>query len=320
MTTKIIPNSNYTVHILNWTGENNDKTYIRNNAALFYKILKESYQNIGGCDIYEDVDDMIAKAKRYIIVTYRDLNKDGVIAAVATFRYYLDNNSYKGILIGHNKNLPKNIYIPAVIWIVKHMIINWDNLYWIETSHKIQKWFDEFNGIAIPNTIVPEILLESRLSPEIEIDSNKGEYWYARKITGGSKNWKIMYGFNKKENIEKLLGKYGNLQYEQQLRNFYQNDIYDALHESKNSGIYVSLYKKTINALNFIEDVYYNNNAFKLITPNFYKILNNILNNGKRLLNKMQLSEEQEYELNMLCRVCQQIINKATVIKVHKAF
>lgn len=76
---------------------------------------------------------MIKNVARYKIV----MDDNGLIYAVVVYRYFTEKNSYKCILIGHNKHLNSDDTKIAAQWIIKSDIINWKKLYWIKASDPV---------------------------------------------------------------------------------------------------------------------------------------------------------------------------------------
>ena len=81
-----------------------DYVFIKKHSDKIFEILKAAHDKIGGCEIYVTPNKMLEMASRYKIV----MNEKQEIFGVATYRYVIEDDSYKCILMGRNFDLDEN--------------------------------------------------------------------------------------------------------------------------------------------------------------------------------------------------------------------
>lgn len=311
-----ITGTEYELIIANYHNDengNHDRVFIRQNSDLFFDILKRSYEEIGGCLIYEDPEDMVSKARRYSVIVKND-GTDDIVVAVCTFRRLTRLESFKGILIGGNYDLPDEERIEGVRLLVQHMIVNWDKLYWIECSGPIEHWFDKFGGIQIPIGAVPEILQQANISGDIIADQNKGENWYVRTIKGGWDVSKRMYGFASRDILESILDEKGGVINEEKIRKLIKP--YHSLRENYGTVNFKGRKEVVYKVLNYVDDAYFECGSLRVVSQNLYDILMMIYEDGVNVVSRLDKykDEDEVFEFNMLLRSLKTVLRDTTVI------
>ena len=260
---------------------------------------------------------MLSMVKRYGLVV-----KNKEVVAVCTYRYYHDETSFKGILIGGNYEFPDVVRKTGVKLLIKYMIVNWDKLYWIECSGAVDGWFKKYGGIMIPNELVPDILKQAGLSPDIDTSEDRGIYWYQRLILPQDKmEWKRMYGFHDKKFIDKILDDAGVNKITTQIKEKIGDELYHALKESIQISFTLNTrYTRLRNTLIYIDDVYYNCGGFKLISQELYDVLKGISEEGYMLLKHLDLNEEKAFDFRGLLETCDDVLYDANLIVIHRYF
>lgn len=87
----------------------------------------------------------------------------------------------------------------AVKSIIKSDINNFENYFWTECSGVIEILYSKYNGIKIPNVYASTIL-----NAPVFIDENDNDgFQYFREIKG-TRQKKVIFGFNNKEIFEKV--------------------------------------------------------------------------------------------------------------------
>ena len=293
--------------------KNSDKKIISKYSENIFTLLKGAYEHIDGCDIYDSVEDMKSKATIYKIV----INENEEIYGAATYRYLKPDNSYKCVLIGRNYELDKKDGKIVVQWIIKSDIINWEKLYWIEAYNKIAEWEEEYGAFKIPANYVPYIL---NSIDNITFDKDD-DYIYYRKIKGHKEpKPKIMFGFNSKETLEKFLKGEQSDKYAKHIKDLLDGKIRNSLYEKRVSKFNEFRIESILRTIDYIEDLYDEQNEFRNITPQLLEILQLICKETKNLINSSNVSKSDKDELKFKYKICKKITQNANVIIPHKLF
>lgn len=283
-----------------------DMNSIQEYKEEIFDILTNAYTHINGCSIYKNVKHMTTNVYRYKLV----FNNDNQLYAVATYRYFVEANSYKCILIGGNIQYNKSKVKEAVKSIIKSDIANFKNLYWIEASGPIMHWHNKFGAIKIPNAYVPAILGYDNITllPD--------GYSYTRKIQGVENEVeKIMFGFPNKNILEEILSGDSYINYENTIKRLYNNETIGDIMES----IYnKSRESQLIRILEFIIDSYTENLQFYNMTKNCHSLIKKVLIEIKSYISKNRYNKQRYLVIKDLYTECLEIYRNANILKLNK--
>lgn len=304
-----LPYKNFKLVILDRFNIPNDRPKIKELAPTIFNIIASTYNNIGGCSIYDHVEHMIKSIGRYKII----IDDSEQIYAAATYQYK-ERTSYKCTLIAKNMHHNDIDAKEAVQWIIKSDIVNWKKLYWIEAYDAVAHWHEKYGAIKIPAVYVPHILGGTQGQQVVLSDD---PYVYERPIKGinGLKP-KIMFGFNSEENIHKLLNEEQILAYTEHLNKLY-NGITGKLLES---NLPVHRIKNIRASLYFIEKSYKKKGQFRNILSSTHRTMAAIYKEAVQMLKDYRLPEQTKREVKYLCEFCKNAALNANIIRVHKLF
>lgn len=172
--------------------EYNNWKYIISNKNYIWNFLNKGYQHVGyekfyGCDNIRS----LVKNASLIKIAFCGEN----IVAIAIYTSYLCGFKNVGITATTDEKY-REIGINAVKKIIKTDISNFDQFFWSECSGTVERLYEKYNGIKIPNSYVPSIL--KRIIEPLE-----DGFHYIRKIKDDEQT-KIIYGFNSIDTFNKV--------------------------------------------------------------------------------------------------------------------
>ena len=149
-----------------------------------YKILVESYKDIGGLFGIDSADDLVKQTHIWKLV-----RKGGKIVAAIVYADKIKNGERKAIAAGTNGTEEGK---KALYSIIKEDLKFKNRHAIVEVSGKMEHIYKKFGGVPIPNTLVQDILGPSKKIIDLNLDG----YHYTRAI-GPDKiiKEKCMFGF-----------------------------------------------------------------------------------------------------------------------------
>ena len=181
------------LNIKEFSPNSNNWNYIKENIKQLWEFLNNGYKRAGyekfcGCDNYRS----LLRNANLIKIGFCD----GVWVAVSVYTGYRGGFKNVGITATVDENL-RSQGVKIVHNIIKTDIGNFKNFFWSECSGAVERLYEKYNGIKIPNEYVSTIL-QKVIIPE------EDGFHYLRDIKGDMQR-KIMYGFNDKDTFEKIL-------------------------------------------------------------------------------------------------------------------
>lgn len=166
--------------------------YIKDHIVQIWDFLNEGYKKAGydkfcGCDNYKS----LLRNSNLIKIAF----VDDQWVAVSVYTGYRGEFKSVGITATINEDL-RPLGVSAVHNIIKTDIGNFDIFFWTECSGAVERLYDKYDGIKIPNEYVSTILQKT-------VVVHDDGFHYEREIKGDMQQ-KIMYGFNNKETFEKV--------------------------------------------------------------------------------------------------------------------
>lgn len=176
-----------------YTPNSSEWEYIKENKLKLWDFLNNGYIHAGyekfcGCDNYRS----LLKNANLIKIAFQ--NNEWV--AVSVYTGYRGGFKNVGITATVDSD-SRDCGVGAVHDIIKTDIGNFENFFWTECSGSVEKLYDKYNGIKIPNEYAFGIL-------QTPVTLDNDGFHYTREIKGDIQR-KIIYGFNNKETFEKVL-------------------------------------------------------------------------------------------------------------------
>lgn len=216
----------------------NDKNFIMKHSNEILKLVKDSYEPLGGNKSLTRKEDF-----KNVSIAKFVFNDNHQIIALALYRDNLGGN--KRFASASDKNDPK--HLNAVQAIIKNDIEPYDNWYWIEASGPIEHYFKKHNGNPIPNYLVYKFLQK----PKKDIELNDDGIHYRRFLNSSDlePTEKMMFGFKNQDAMNFVLNKIDN--YSQ-----FKIDINNAIHDLFEDEIDATKDDKSfMSALVFIQEL-----------------------------------------------------------------
>lgn len=110
-------------------------------------------------------------------------------------------NKCIGITATTNKEKRK-LAIKSIKDIIKNDVNNWDELYWIECSGKIEEYYKQTYAIPIQNIYLDYYLGEGSYKSYVNNEDNDGFHYY--RTINNTIQKKIIYGFNSIDTFNKI--------------------------------------------------------------------------------------------------------------------
>lgn len=254
-------------------------------SDFLWKMLTESYENIGGLKTYRSYEDFLRK------IRYAKLAYDGdEIVACAIYRRMED--SYKMVAIGCNQ---EEIGKEGIQAIIKDDIEKFDFHFWAEVSGAIEHYFKKYNGYPMPNTLASDIL--NIPSDLIRLSSNDKVH-YERQIAN---EWyrKMIFGAKSKEIYEAALAAVDD----------YSTFIKEVnnIREETNYGCKYSLKQ----ALYIVENIYraHEEDNFNELVPSWYEAL-------QEAMKTLKMQEPSETVLEYI-DYCEYLFDNMPLLELH---
>ena len=167
--------------------------YIKENKLQLWEFLNKGYSRAGyekfcGCD---NARSLLKNANLIKIAFMGDK-----WIALSVYTGYKGGFKNVGITATTDEILRKD-GIAAVHEIIKKDIGGFSEFFWTECSGAVEKLYEKYKGIKIPNEYAFGIL-------QIPISLEDDGFHYSREIKGDIQR-KVIYGFNNKETFEKVL-------------------------------------------------------------------------------------------------------------------
>ena len=188
-----LSSENYNFELKEFYPGTSDWDYIKNNKQSIWDFLNDGYRYVGyerfcGCD---NSRSLLKNANLIKIVFY---NNEWI--AISVYTGYRGGFKNVGITATIDEKL-RSIGVSAVHNIIKNDIGKFNEYFWSECSGSIEKLYEKYNGIKMPNEYVFAIL-----NTPISLDEDG--FHYTRQIKGDIQR-KIIYGFNNKETFDIVL-------------------------------------------------------------------------------------------------------------------
>ncbi len=171
--------------------------YIKNNKQQIWNFLNVGYKK-AGYEKFVGCDNSRSLLKNANLVRIAFYEKEWV--AISVYTGYRGGFKCVGITATTNEKL-RECGVNAVHHIIKNDVGSYELNYWAEASGSVEKIYEKYGGIKIPNQYAFGILLHpiSKLSED--------GFHYERIIKGETQE-KIIYGFNNGETYQKVLSEY----------------------------------------------------------------------------------------------------------------
>lgn len=168
--------------------------YIKENIQTIWTFLNNGYQYVGyerfcGCDSPKS----LLKNANLIKIAF----SGDIWIAISVYTGYRGGFKNVGIAATTDSELRDN-GIMAVREIIKKDIGHFNQFYWAECSGAVERLYEKYGGIKIPNDYAFGIL------QKVVRTEGEDEFHYLRDVKGEMQR-KIIYGFNSQETFEKVL-------------------------------------------------------------------------------------------------------------------
>jgi len=234
-----------------------------------WRIMQDSYEELGGFKSYTDKEKMADKATLYTLY-FRENN----ITAAAVYNS-TTKNDFKMVGIGKSHQTEGD-FNADVQEIIKRDIRNFNCFYWAEVSGVIEHWFKKHNGFPIPNHYVKEMIPNGRSVKSLSDDG----YHYIR-LLGPHKTptTKCVFGFRDSKILNEINTEFCTDEF-QSYEDFrkYVNSSETNIQEESNILKYQQLPQKVSWAIGFIATLdEYNNEGLNELTPYMIEAYNDAL-------------------------------------------